>query len=224
MSAMSQTGYGPRNISDQAVCIDNRSLSCQADRGTPAPRRPSGWLRMKPGLGALGLSGAVGFWEPRAVIGVRPLRRKRADRGCVLPRCLGGVDPTARHPCQRQLYDQRSSAFRPRLRRLPDIEQKQGLFVQGPGISHDKNAPTRLKELVDLINLERNGIIEQLVRCLRIDARAECQRFADQRVVHWHDARPDVSAVSETADVGRAEQATTLLAVKGLEVPTPVEQ
>lgn len=142
----------------------------------------------------------------------------------VLPkRCLGRVDSTARHHRQRKLHDQRSSAFRPRLRRLPDVEQEQGLFVEGPGISHHQNAPARLKELVDLINLECNGMIEQLVRGLRVDAGAKRQRFADQRVVHWHDPRPEISAVPETADIARAEKAAALLAVKGLEASTSVE-
>src|SRR5512133_424419 len=42
-------------------------------------------------------------------------------------------------------------------------------------------------------------MIEQPVGCLGVDAGAEGHSLADQCVVHRHDARPEVSAVSETA-------------------------
>ena len=134
------------------------------------------------------------------------------------------MDPTSCHHRQRQLNNQRSSALRPRLRRLPDVEEKQGGFVERLGVSHDKDAPSRLKEFIDLINLERNRMIEELVRCLGVDASTECHRLADQCVVHRHDARPEVSAVSEAADTGRTEETATFVTVQGFEPATTVEQ
>lgn len=50
--------------------------------------------------------------------------------------------------------------------------------------------------------------------CLGVDAGAECHGFADHRVVHQHDARPEVSAVSEAADIRGTEKAAALVAVQ----------
>ena len=97
------------------------------------------------------------------------------------------------------------------------------IFVEGPCIAHDKHAPSRLKELIDLINLEGNRTIEQLVRCLGVDAGSESHRFADQ-CSSSHDARAKVCAISEAADTGRIEKTATLVAVQGLQTATTVEQ
>ena len=65
----------------------------------------------------------------RPVIGVAPPGRGWADHELTPlslgPYRLGRVDPTSRHHRQRQLHDQRSSALRPRLWRLPDVEEEQ---------------------------------------------------------------------------------------------------
>src|SRR5688500_2720008 len=67
-------------------------------------------------------------------------------------------------------------------------------------------------------------MIEKLVRCLSIDAGTEGHRFADQCVVHRDDARPEISAVSESANIGRTQKASALVTVQGLQTPTTIEQ
>ena len=52
------------------------------------------------------------------------------------------------------------------------------------GIAYDQHAPPRLKELIDLLDLKRNRVIKQLVRCLGVEAGTERQRFTEQCVVH----------------------------------------
>ena len=91
----------------------------------------------------------------------------------------GWVDSAAGHVAERQQQDEGPLALGPGLRCLPDVEHPQRSLVEQSSVAEHENAPSGLQDLINVVDLERDGMGRDVACRLGARTGAEGQSVAD---------------------------------------------
>ena len=122
--------------------------------------------------------------------------------------------PPPGHLLARQSYEHVSVTTRPRLGMPPLTHMSEVVYGRQLQAPNDHDAPTRLEELVGLVDLESTDGAERMVGDLAVRNRAEDDKVVDKDVVHGQDARACISGIGDSANGLGAEELYALRTVE----------
>ena len=99
----------------------------------------------------------------------------------------------------RQSYEHVSVSTRPRFRQFSEPHPSEVIFGRQLQAADSDDAPTRLKELVGLVDLEGTDGVERVVEDFAVGNRAENDAVVNKNVVHGQNASAGVSRVRDAA-------------------------